>query len=140
MTTLDQRILIPVDPQAVWDRISNLAANPGWQTDCRSVSFLTSLRNGAGTRWRYASAGGHEYVVEITAWYDKLGYEYRFVAGAPFQENRGRIRLQEIPEGTVVQWTFSYERGGMLGGIRDSSPYASKSRPRWLTASGTCGV
>jgi hypothetical protein len=29
--------------------------------------------------------------------------------------------LQEIAEGTIVQWTFSYEVGGMLSGLRNTS-------------------
>lgn len=71
-------------------------------------------------RWRYAAPGGHEMVVAVTAWYNGLGYEYYFVDGVPFRENKGRIRLQEIPEGTIVQWTFTYDLGGVLGGVRDS--------------------
>ena len=39
---------------------------------------------------------------------------------SPFRENKGRIRLQEIPEGTIVQWTFTYELGGVLGGMRNA--------------------
>jgi hypothetical protein len=59
-------------------------------------------------------------VLETTAWYEGLGYEYRIVDGAAFRENKGRIRLQEIAEGTVVEWTFSYEVAGVLGGVRNA--------------------
>ena len=121
MNILDQRILIQdVSPQVVWAHISDIAQNPTWQVDCRSVSFLSTRRAGPGVRWRYTNDQGRECVVETTAWYEGLGYEYTFVDGAPFKTSRGRIRLQEIPEGTVVQWTFNYETAGMLGGVKNT--------------------
>ncbi|GAB4510410.1 MAG: hypothetical protein OHK0046_07180 [Anaerolineae bacterium] len=120
MTTIDQRILIPTSPNIIWDYISNLSNNPKWQFGCRSVAFITTFHQGQGTRWRYTGAGRKEYVAEVTAWYDRLGYEYRIVDGVPYKENRGRIRLQETPEGTIVQWTFSYELGGALSGFRNA--------------------
>src|SRR5215213_728479 len=120
MTTIDHRILIPAAPDVVWNYVSDITHNPDWQVDCTDVIFLTSRREGPGLRWRYAAPGGHEMVIAITAWYNGLGYEYYFVDGTPFRENKGRIRLQEIPEGTIVQWTFTYELGGLLGGMRNS--------------------
>lgn len=116
--TIDHRILIPTGPEVIWQTISDLTQNPRWQVDCREVSFLTSLQQGQGTRWRYANERGREFVAEITAWYNTLGYEYHIVDGAPFKHNQGRLRLQEIAEGTIVQWTFNYELRGMLSGIR----------------------
>lgn len=120
MTIIDHRILIPTSPGAVWGVLSNIQDNTKWQADCRAVSFLTSARTGPGVRWRYSSPGGQEFVVETTAWYDGLGYEYTYVDGAPFRTSKVTIRLQEIPEGTIVQWTLEYETGGFLGGLRDA--------------------
>jgi hypothetical protein len=120
MTTIDHRILVPVPQHAVWDYIRKLTNNAKWQVDCKGVSMLTTMQEGVGTRWRAESEGGRDYVVEIRAWYDGLGYEYTFVDRPPFRDVVGRIRLQEIPEGTVVQWTLSYELGGVLGGLRNS--------------------
>ncbi|MCA9904460.1 MAG: SRPBCC family protein, partial [Anaerolineae bacterium] len=120
MTTIDHRILIPVPQNVVWDYIGNLANNVRWQVDCSNLSFLTTRQEGVGTRWRASSEKGKEYVVEIRAWYEGLGYEYSFIDRPPFRTAMGRIRLQEIPEGTVVQWTLEYELGGMLGGVRNS--------------------
>jgi hypothetical protein len=121
MNILDQRILIQdVPPDVVWRHVSDIAQNPTWQVDCRSVSFLSTRRTGPGVRWRYTNDQGRECVVETTAWYDGLGYEYTFVDGVPFRNSRGRIRLQEIPEGTVVQWTLNYETSGVLGGVRNT--------------------
>lgn len=120
MTTIDHRILIPVPQQVVWDYIGNLANNARWQVDCSNLSFLTTRQEGVGTRWRASSERGKEYVVEVRAWYEGLGYEYSFIDRPPFRTAMGRIRLQEIPEGTVVQWTLEYELGGVLGGVRNS--------------------
>ncbi|MBL8154242.1 MAG: SRPBCC family protein [Anaerolineae bacterium] len=121
MTTIDHRILIPKSAASIWDFISDVTNNPSWQVDCKSLSILTPAhRSGQGLRWRYSSGSGREYVLEVTAWYDGIGYEYIFVDGLPFKEGKGRIRLQEIPEGTIVQWTLTYEVGGVLGGMRDA--------------------
>lgn len=121
MTTIDHRILIPKSAASVWDFLSDVTNNPSWQVDCKSLSILTPAhRSGQGLRWRYSSSSGREYVLEVTAWYDGIGYEYVYVDGVPFKEGKGRIRLQEIPEGTIVQWTLTYEVGGVLGGMRDA--------------------
>ncbi len=121
MNILDHRILIPKSPETVWKYISDISKNPNWQVDCNNVSILTpSRREGVGVRWRYTTPGGREYVAETTAWYEGLGYEYTFVDGAPYRESKGRIRLQEIPEGTIVQWTFNYDLGGVLSGVRNA--------------------
>ena len=58
--------------------------------------------------------------MEIAAWYETLGYEYTVVDGAGFGENQGRVRLQEVTDGTVVRWTFNYELSGVLGGLRNA--------------------
>jgi len=120
MKTIDHRILIPSTPERVWDILSDISRIPDWQVDCREIVFLTSKRAGAGLRWRQQDDKRREFVYEVSAWYEGLGYEYYFVDGANFRDARARLRLQEIPEGTVVQWTFSYEPGGFLGGMRDS--------------------
>jgi polyketide cyclase/dehydrase/lipid transport protein len=120
MTILDHRILIPKSPEKIWEFLSDLSQNAAWQVDCKSVSLLTTKTTGSGVRWRYSTTGGRSYVAEITAWYDGLGYEYTFVDGAPFRESKGRIRLQEIAEGTVVQWTLTYEPNGVLAGFRNA--------------------
>ena len=74
MKTLDQRILIQAKPEQAWQYISDINRNSEWQVDCAQVSFLTSVRKGPGVRWRYAAPNGHEYVVETTLWYDRVGF------------------------------------------------------------------
>lgn len=120
MTLIDQRILISRSPQVIWATISNMSRNPNWQTDCNSVSVLSTRSMGSGVRWRSTHGSSRETVCETTAWYEGLGYEYIYVDGAPFRGMKGRLRLQEIAEGTVVQWTISYEPEGVLGGLRNA--------------------
>ncbi|MEO1645976.1 MAG: SRPBCC family protein, partial [Chloroflexota bacterium] len=119
-TVIDHAIAIPTRPHYVWDVIRDIPQNPTWQPNSQRVQFLTSVKQGRGTRWRNTTPDNREQVFEITAWYEGLGYEYRIVDGSPYPKNRGRIRLQEAPEGTVVQWTFSYEVDGFFGSIRNS--------------------
>jgi hypothetical protein len=120
MDTIDQRILIPASPTAVWRFVSDITHNVDWQVNCRSISFLTTSHEGRGARWRHTTTRQRDIVIEATAWYEGLGYEYRIVDGVTYSDNRGRLRLQEVAEGTVVQWTFSYSVGGLFGGIRNS--------------------
>lgn len=115
MKELDHTILIAAAPEAVWTLLGDLNQNPAWQVDCQNVVFLSKQRSGKGARWRYRSLSGKEHELEVTAWYDGLGYEYRHLDGSA----HGRLRLQEIAEGTTVQWTFSYEPRGRLGGMRN---------------------
>lgn len=119
-TVIDHAIAIPALQEVVWQQLSAIHNNPLWQVDSEHVAFLTTHQNGRNTRWRSTMANGKECVIEITAWYEGLGYEYVIVDGVPYQDNRGRIRLQEVAEGTVVQWTFNYELSGALSGIRNS--------------------
>lgn len=120
MNRIDHRILVHASPETVWGFISNIENNPAWQVNCRELSFLTSIRSGQGTRWRMIDEGGRAYVLEITAWYNQLGYEYIIIDGSPYKQNNGRIRLQEIAEGTIIEWSFSYELGGLLSGVRNA--------------------
>ena len=61
-----------------------------------------------------------DIIIEVSAWYDTLGYEYRIVDGTAYSENKGRVRLHEVSDGTMVRWTFQYEPSGMLGGLRNA--------------------
>ena len=120
MNVIDLQILIPASPEFIWRFLGDLSAIPSWQDDVASVSFLSTQRDGQGTRWRNSPEKGNDVVVEISAWYDTLGYEYRIVDGAKFGENQGRIRLQEVAEGTLVRWIFQYELNGVFGGLRNA--------------------
>ena len=120
MNVIDLEILIPASPEFIWRFLGDPSALPQWQEDVASVSFLSTQREGQGTRWRASSDKTNDIVVEVSAWYDTLGYEYKLMDGASFAENQGRIRLHEVTDGTLVRWTFQYELGGMLGGLRNA--------------------
>lgn len=120
MNTIDQRILIPANPDVIWGIISNINDNPKWLVNCQNISFLTTNHTGQGMRYRNTHPKGRDYVVEITAWYENVGYAYKIIDGISTRSNSGRLRLQEITEGTIVQWVFEYEPSGLLGGIKDS--------------------
>lgn len=120
MNVIDLEILIPASPEFIWRFMGDLAAIPQWYEDAVSVSFLSTQREGRGTRWRHSTVRGSDVIVEISAWYDTLGYEYRIVDGTTYSENQGRIRLHEVTDGTQVRWTFQYEAGGVLGGLRNA--------------------
>lgn len=120
MNVIDLEILIPASPEFIWRFLGDPAALPQWQEDVTSVSFLSTQRAGQGTRWRASSDKSNDVVVEISAWYDRLGYEYRLMDGTGFTENQGRVRLNEVTDGTLVRWTFQYELGGVLGGLRNA--------------------
>lgn len=120
MNVIDLEILIPASPEFIWRFIGDLAAIPQWYEEVLSISFLSTQREGRGTRWRHSTIKGSDVIVEVSAWYDTLGYEYRIVDGTTYTENQGRIRLHEVTDGTLVRWTFQYEPGGLLGGIRNA--------------------
>lgn len=121
MVTIDQRILIPAPQDGVWAYLSEISNNPSWQTNCRAISFLSSKRQGVGTRWRETNDKGHDTIYEVLSWYNGLGYEYTCIDGCAYHDSRVRIRLQEIAEGTIVQWTYSFEPKGVFSGLRGGS-------------------
>jgi len=115
MQTIDQRIIIPAAPDVIWATLSDISQNPTWMQDCEAITFVSTAHSGPGTRWRSTIRKGHDALIQVSAWYNGLGYEYTIVDGVPYKQNVGRIRLQEVPEGTVVQWTFSYDPKGVRG-------------------------
>lgn len=120
MHVIDLEIMIPASPDFIWRFLGDIASSADWQAGVTAVSFLTTQHEGKGARWRYSYAKGSDVIIEAAAWYDTLGYEYSIVDGAGYGNNQGRIRLQEVNEGTLVRWTFNYEAGGMLGGLRNA--------------------
>ncbi|MBZ0308570.1 MAG: SRPBCC family protein, partial [Anaerolineae bacterium] len=115
MTTLiDQRILIPAPANVIWGVLADQGQLPRWRVDCPQVAVLTTRQFGVGTRRRCVNPGSKDKVEEITAWYEGLGYEYILVDSSVYKNWRGRMRLQAVPEGTIVQWTISYEYTGFF--------------------------
>lgn len=125
-TLIDQRILAPAPTHVVWSVLADSMQLPGWRIDCAEVRFLTSRQFGVGAQRECVPPRGKPYVEEITAWYEGLGYEYVQVNNRNFNEWLGRIRLQAVPDGTIVQWTISYEPAGLVG--RVSNGISGKAR------------
>ncbi len=118
MSLIDQRILIVAPVETVWTYVSDPAMMTKWLKNCKQISVLTTRTTGAGTRRRCIDARGRAEVIETTAYFENIGYEYRVVDG-PYREFRGRFRLQAIPEGTIVNWTVEYRLRGVLAGLRN---------------------
>lgn len=120
MNLIDLEILIPASPEFIWRFLGDLQQIPRWQKSAEAITFLSTQHEGRGARWRQAMKSGPDRVVEVIAWYETLGYTYQVVAGAAYGKNQGNIKLREVPEGTLVRWTFQYEPGGVLGGLRNA--------------------
>ena len=120
MNLIDLEILIPASPEFIWRFLGDLQQIPRWQHNADAVTFLSTQREGRGARWRQSMNKGPDRVVEVSAWYDTVGYMYQIVDGAAFSANQGHIKLREVPEGTLVRWTFQYELGGVFGGLRQA--------------------
>ncbi|MCL4875399.1 MAG: SRPBCC family protein [Anaerolineae bacterium] len=118
MTTLiDQRILIPAPANIIWGVLADQGQLPRWRVDCQQVVVLTTRQFGVGTRRRCVNPNGKDKIEEITAWYEGLGYEYVLIGSRLYQNWRGRMRLQAVPEGTIVQWTITYDYGGIFSRV-----------------------
>lgn len=116
-TLIDQRVLIPAPPHAVWAILADSTQLPKWRVDCQQVQFLTPRQFGLGTRRQCITDRGQSKLEEITAWYEGLGYEYNMPEAKKYSEWTSRLRLQAIPEGTVVQWTITYHPKGIINRI-----------------------
>lgn len=112
---VDQRISIPLPVHAVWSVLADQAQLQRWRVDCQTVQILSARQFGVGTRRRCIPPHGSDKIEEISAWFEGIGYEYRLTENRSYKEWIGRIRLQAIPEGTIVQWTITYEMRGLLG-------------------------
>ena len=119
MTLIDRRVLVNAPPEIVWELLGDLTALPKWHVNCTQSRILSTHQRGVGVRWRSTMRRGPDVINDVMSWYENLGYEYIIVDG-PYRSGRGRIRLQAIPEGTVVQWTLEYQPKGPLAGLRNA--------------------
>lgn len=116
MTTLiDQRILVPAPAHVVWAVLADSNQLPQWRVDCHTVSVLTPRQFGVGMRRLCTPERGRAHMEEIIAWYEGLGYEYHYIEDRRYTSWVGRLRLQAVPEGTIVQWTINYRNAGIIG-------------------------
>jgi uncharacterized membrane protein len=116
-TLIDQRILIPAPPSLVWSLLADQSLLPRWRVDCQAVQILTTRQFGVGMRRRCTAIQGKrgkDKIEEVTVWYEGLGYEYTLVESRTYKNWVGRLRLQAVPDGTIVQWTITYQTRGIL--------------------------
>jgi uncharacterized membrane protein len=118
VSLIDQRILIVAPVETVWIYVADPTTMTKWLQNCKQISVLSTRTTGVGTRRRCIDARGRAEVLETTAYFENIGYEYKVVDG-PYREFRGRFRLQAIPEGTIVNWTVEYRLRGPLAGLRN---------------------
>lgn len=116
MTLIDQRILIPAPMQAVWQVIADYKQLTQWRTDIANVLILSTRPDGQGARRRITLKDSRKDTIEeVSVWYEGVGYEYHLIEGNPFKSFTARLRLQGTPDGTIVQWTISFQPRGILG-------------------------
>ncbi|MBX3086309.1 MAG: SRPBCC family protein [Anaerolineae bacterium] len=118
MSLIDQRILVVAPTDAVWTYLVTPSSMLKWNHLTRQLSILSTHPTGVGARRRVQDARGRTIVEEITAWLENIGFEYRMVDG-PYRNLKGRVRLQAVPEGTVINWIVEYQLKGMLAGVRE---------------------
>lgn len=115
MPSIDQRILIPAPPELIWQYVGAMEKHPVWREDCERVLPLGTATYEPGSRWRYIQGNGADFVIEITTYFARAGFEYSVVDGLTMGNAQGRFRLQEVSEGTVLYWSFEFQGGGFLG-------------------------
>lgn len=118
MSVIDQRILVIAPVEVVWLYLTDPALVSKWHRGAKQVSTLTTKLTGVGMRRRCVDTRGRAVVEEMTAWLDNIGYEYGVIDG-PYRSFKGRVRLQPVPEGVIVNWTIDYGLRGPLAGLRN---------------------
>ncbi|MFN8420861.1 MAG: SRPBCC family protein [Anaerolineae bacterium] len=116
---IDQRILITAPADAVWLHLTAPASMPKWNRCARQMSIISTHAVGVGARRRCVDDDNRTTVEEITAWLENIGYEYKMIDG-PFRKLKGRLRLQAVADGTIVNWIVEYELKGILAGARNA--------------------
>ncbi len=125
MSLIDQRILVAAPIEAIWIYVTDPAQLIRWNLMCKQISVLTTKPGGVGARRRCVTEDGRTLVEQITAWFEHIGYEYIAVDG-PYAEYKGRIRLQAVPEGTIINWTIEYRLKGLLAAVRNLLSHKGK--------------
>lgn len=107
MTEFEHRILIPLPTVQIWAILLDWTRIPQWQPEVSSVEIIRSHTRNQFPSLRLTTVHKKIWVMEVTAWYDSLGYEYR-MSRDDLRECFGRWRLRGIPEGTVLASSISY--------------------------------
>ena len=109
MVALSVKVEIDKPPEQVWEELADISSHTEWMTDAVKIRFLTSQREGAGTRFSCVSRVGFlstTDVMEITEW---LPGEAMGVIHKGAVSGTGRFKIapadNERGTGSVLRWT-----------------------------------
>jgi uncharacterized membrane protein len=118
---LQRRIVVDVDPHAVWKHVSDPTCYPEFMAQLERWETVTEGPVGVGSRytvhWKVGSVpiGG---VIEISEFDDARDLAWIGITGITL---RGRFRMRDCGDGrTKVEFRLAYEApGGVLGLVAD---------------------
>jgi uncharacterized membrane protein len=118
---LQRRIVVDVDPHAVWKHVSDTTCYPEFMAQLERWETVTEGPVGVGSRytvhWKVGSVpiGG---VIEISEFDDARDLAWIGITGITL---RGRFRMRDCGDGrTKVEFRLAYEApGGVLGLVAD---------------------
>ena len=104
------RATLPVSLEQAWAALSQHEAMAGWGPGMKVTvdDSRAETPGGVGAVRRIAAPGPAPAIVEEITTFDAphvLGY--RGVAGVPFRDYRGEVRLTPAGQGVAVTWTLS---------------------------------
>jgi polyketide cyclase/dehydrase/lipid transport protein len=110
---------IDVAPDRLWARLRRIEDHVQWMADARSITFVSSQREGVGTEFDCLTVVGPLRTTDrmvVTEWEPQhaMGIEHRGVV-----TGRGRFVLEPWPTGTHFCWDeelqFPWWMGGRAG-------------------------
>ena len=112
--------IIERSPEEVWADVRDIDSHVTWMQDAAEIRFLTTHREGTGTRFECDTKVGPlslTDVMEITAWEDERRMGVRHVG---LVEGTGEFTLMELPgDRTEFRWeedlSFPWFMGGPIG-------------------------
>ncbi|GIU98527.1 MAG: hypothetical protein KatS3mg014_0143 [Actinomycetota bacterium] len=103
---VSDHILLPAEPERVWETLVRWEEQPRWMRDAASVRVLGARREGVGTilavRTRLANVPAFTERLEVTVWDPP---RHLVVAHRSFVRGVGAWRLQPVEGGTWFTWS-----------------------------------
>ncbi|GBC87588.1 hypothetical protein HRbin12_01601 [bacterium HR12] len=103
---VSDHILLPAEPERVWETLVRWEEQPRWMRDAASVRVLGARREGVGTilavRTRLANVPAFTERLEVTVWDPP---RHLVVAHRSFVRGVGAWRLQPVERGTWFTWS-----------------------------------
>lgn len=104
------RTTLPIGVERAWAELAHHEGMASWGPGVKVTvdDARAEAPGGVGAVRRIAAAGPAPAIVEeITAFEAPHVLGYRGLAGVPFRDYRGEVRLTEQGTGTAVEWTLS---------------------------------